>query len=245
MPELIPMGPVLLPEFFHLVIGTEDSWYTHRSSPTENPSGGECTLFLNFQIFEGEIMMSEARAAYDDIPRVLERVRKVIRPDKWRRLGIHCMTQYLLRFMEEGGRPSDDPMIHGWPADSGKTAEAYGWYRPKSAVDWLERLQEHASDAYAQARDAPSPRRRRNRITDDFLRGVAQTYRMAENMGAPPTREVANHFKAPHSTAAKWVSAARRKKYLPPVAGSSSAQRLTEKEMKRISRKPEKTEDER
>ena len=55
------------------------------------------------------------------------------------------------------------------------------------------------------------------RITDEFLKAVARVYSIAERSGLPPTREVATHFKAPHSTAAKWVGSARRKKFLPPA----------------------------
>lgn len=109
-----------------------------------------------------------------------------------------------------------DHMRHSpdWPA--GDDGDPYG-NRPKAAIEWLDQMQSHAAEAYASARGTPNPRRKRQRITDDFLRKVARVYRVAERTGLPPTREVATQFKAPHSTAAKWVASARRKKMLPPA----------------------------
>jgi hypothetical protein len=213
LPELVQVGPVLLPQFFHLVIATEDSWWPSRDG-TEEAGPGECALFLDFQVFEGEVLLPNAVAVYDDLPRVLERVRKIVSPGKWKRLGIQRMLQYLAQFVEEGGLPDGDPTgrpgEYGFPSDPYRTP-------PKGAEEWLDRLQAQAADAYAEARDLPSGKRKRVRITDDHLREVAQVYRVAENLGRPPTREVANHFKTPHSTAAKWVATARRKAFLPPV----------------------------
>lgn len=218
LPALVQVDTVLLPEFFHLVIGTDDMWQeTH-------PELNGTALFLNFQVYEGRIEMTEARTAFVDLPTVFERVRKIVPSRRWKALGIHCITRYLARFMEEGGRPEDDPMTSGLEFPYLRRPSPYG-HRPKAALEWLDRLQSNASDAYASARDQPSPRRKRNRITDDFLREVARVYSVAENMGLPPTREVATHYKAPHSTAAKWVATARRKKFLPPVEPSNSEER--------------------
>ncbi|WP_438478994.1 hypothetical protein [Streptomyces asiaticus] len=223
LPKLLRVGHVLLPEFFHLAIGTEDAWYRDRSG-AETPQGGDTLLFLNFQIYEDQIEMTEARTAFADLPVVFERVRKIVKPDKWKRLGIHYMTQYLVRFMEEEGRPETDRMKQGYDWPSVKDPSPYG-HKPKVALEWLDQLQAHASEAYAAAREQPSPRRKRNRITDEFLQEVAKVYNAADTMGLPPTREVANHYKAPHSTAAKWVATARRKKFLPPVEGGAAGQK--------------------
>lgn len=220
LPKLVQVGPVLLPEFFHLVIGTEDAWMVDRKGHT-HINAGQTVLFLDFQIFEGEIDMAHATSVYFDLPEVYEKVRKVVNPGKWKRLGIHYMVQYLTEFLEEGGRPDHDPASSGWAYPSAKPRNPYG-HRPKNAVEWLDKLQTHASEAYAEAREYPAsypaPRKRRHRITDEFLQEVANVYQMAENMGTPPTREVANHFKVPHSTAARWVGSARKKKKLPPAA---------------------------
>ncbi|MFJ2631097.1 hypothetical protein ACIO6U_03910 [Streptomyces sp. NPDC087422] len=230
LPRLVRVGPVLLPEFFHLVIATQDAWLMD-SSGIDWVDSGECALFLDFQIFEGRVEMPHALTVFDDLPRVLDRVRKVVAPSKWKRLGIHYMVQYLTDFMDEGGQPDGDPSTRR----SIEKRDPYG-APPKAALEWLERLQDQASEAYAEAREMSPPRRKRTRITDEHLHEVAQVYRMADNMGVPPTREVANHFKAPHSTAAKWVASARRKKFLPPANtppqwgpyGEPSRERLAE-----------------
>ncbi|MFE7927824.1 hypothetical protein ACFU6S_03665 [Streptomyces sp. NPDC057456] len=216
LPRLLRVGSVLLPEFFHLIVAPEDAWRTYRDG-TEGAEGWQApVLFLNFQVYEGELEMTEARSAYQDIGVVMDKVRKVIKPEKWKLLGIHYMTQYLVQFMDEGGRPEGDRMrTHAdWPVSD--EVDPYG-NRPKAAIEWLDELQAHAAEAYASARGTPNPRRKRQRITDDFLRKVARVYGVAERAGLPPTREVASQFKAPHSTAAKWVGSARRKKFLPPV----------------------------
>src|ERR1044072_1943387 len=219
LPRLLRVGSVLLPEFFHLVIAPESAWRTLRDGSQEPSGPGEGpVLFLNFQVFEGQLEMTEARTAYEDIGLALEKVRKVAKPAKWKLLGIHYMVQYLTQFMDEGGRPESDHMRNSpdYPVNSGDELDPYG-NRPKAALEWLDQLQEHAAEAYASARGTPSPRRKRVRITDDFLKKVARVYGIAERTGLPPTREVANEFKAPHSPAAKWVGSARRKKFLPPA----------------------------
>ncbi|MGV4890377.1 hypothetical protein ACSR0Z_27935 [Streptomyces viridosporus] len=214
LPKLVQVGRVLLPEFFHLVIGTEDAWgYDNGGRPWVDP--GRTVLFLDFQVFEDEVDMAHATSVFGDLPEVYERVRKVVGPSKWKRLGIHYIVQYLTEFTEEEGRPDTDPTAYDWGPGTRHR-------RPEVALEWLERLQTHAAEAYAQARDTPSPKRKRVKLTDEFLREVAEVYRYAENMDLPPTRDVANHFKAPHSTAAKWVAAARRKKFLPPAEAATN-----------------------
>jgi hypothetical protein len=215
LPKLVQVGRVLLPEFFHLVIGTEDAWGYDRISGQPWVDAGSTVLFLDFQVFEDEVDMAHATSVFFDLPEVYERVRKVIAPNKWKRLGIHYITQYLAEFTEEEGRPDTDPTAY----ESGPGTRSR---RPEVALEWLDKLQSHAAEAYAEARGAPSPKRKRVKMTDEFLREVAQVYRYAENMDLPPTRDVANHFKAPHSTAAKWVAAARRKKFLPPAESAAN-----------------------
>lgn len=214
LPKLVQVGRVLLPEFFHLVIGTEDAWgHDNGGRPWVDP--GRTVLFLDFQVFEDEVDMAHATSVFFDLPEVYERVRKVIGPSKWKRLGIHYILQYLAEFTEEEGRPDSDPTGYDWGPGTRPR-------RPEVALEWLDKLQTHAAEAYAQARDTPSPKRKRVKMTDEFLQQVAEIYRMAETMDMPPTRDVANHFKAPHSTAAKWVAAARRKKFLPPAEAATN-----------------------
>lgn len=53
-------------------------------------------------------------------------------------------------------------------------------------------------------------KRKRNRITREHLKSVAEVYRQADTEGAPPTRAVQQAFDTTHSTAAKWVGQARK-----------------------------------
>lgn len=57
LPDLVQVGTVLLPEFFHLAVGTEGMW--GEGWPEES----DFALFLNFHAFEGRLLLSEARAA--------------------------------------------------------------------------------------------------------------------------------------------------------------------------------------
>ncbi|OLZ43262.1 hypothetical protein BS329_39940 [Amycolatopsis coloradensis] len=53
----------------------------------------------------------------------------------------------------------------------------------------------------------------RARITDDFLREVAETYRA--NVDGSPTKAVEEKYGVEYRTAARWVERARAKGYLP------------------------------
>lgn len=67
--------------------------------------------------------------------------------------------------------------------------------------------------------DAEPEPLRRNSVTKKHLRAVADVYQRAAVDGLPPTMAVARHFAASHSTAARWVSMARRPEcgFLPPA----------------------------
>ncbi|QYA94043.1 hypothetical protein KZO11_10135 [Streptomyces anulatus] len=216
LPRLVQVGRVLLPEFFHLVIGTEDAWTQSRRDGAIYVDPGPTVLFLDFQVFEDEIDMAHATSAFFDLPEVYEKVRKIVRPNRWKQLGIHCMVRYLAEFTDEEGRPDTDVSAYDG-AGLDRVSR-----RPEVALQWLDKLQTHAADAYAEARGTPPPKRKRVKLTDEFLQEVARIYRVAENTELPPTREVATHFKAPHSTAAKWVATARRRDFLPPAESASN-----------------------
>lgn len=73
--------------------------------------------------------------------------------------------------------------------------------------------------AYDQVRGVrPRSGGKRYRITSEHLAGVAGTYEKAVESGEPPTQAVADHYQVAHSTAAKWVGAARRQSHLPPAS---------------------------
>jgi len=58
---------------------------------------------------------------------------------------------------------------------------------------------------------------RPTRITDDFLREVAQVHADAVKLGRDPQRAVEKHFHVPSGTAGRWITAARHDKgFIPP-----------------------------
>ncbi len=61
--------------------------------------------------------------------------------------------------------------------------------------------------------------------TDDALRHVATTYRMAHLMGLPPTESVAQDLDLPRSTAGRWVMAARKRGFLGPAEPRKAGER--------------------
>lgn len=66
---------------------------------------------------------------------------------------------------------------------------------------------------------------RRRRATDAHLLAVAETYRAAWQDGSPPTKAVAAAFSVSHSTAARWVGAARKAGHLGPSDSSRGGER--------------------
>ncbi|WP_152648660.1 hypothetical protein [Streptacidiphilus anmyonensis] len=204
LPKLVQVGPVLLPQFFHFTIGTEGMW------DTKQPIGDrDFVLYANLQILEGTVRMQSAQCFGDDIASAFSKAMTVLPADRWIPTAIHFITQYLVEFVNQGHVP--DLPYNLWDVSALGSHD-----NPKSAVEWQEKLRGEAAEAYAAARNAPTPGRRR-RITDEFLREVARVYMLEDEAGFPPTRAVADHFKAPHSTAAKWVGAARRKGLIPPI----------------------------
>lgn len=63
-------------------------------------------------------------------------------------------------------------------------------------------------------RHQPRTRRRRARITDDVLKGVAEVYRSAWKSSESPTVAVSEHFHISHSSAARRVGQARERGFL-------------------------------
>jgi len=87
----------------------------------------------------------------------------------------------------------------------------------KEEASRLAEAQVHATLAIAAAvglatKEVPKTSRtgKRHRLTREHLEAVASVYTEALAEGEPPTRAVADHFDATHSTAAKWVTHARK-----------------------------------
>jgi len=88
-------------------------------------------------------------------------------------------------------------------------------------VHWFEMTEEARNsdtegNAFVTARVAQATlmpvTRKRNRVTETLLLEVAGVYRQAWEAGKNPTSAVAAHFQTSHSTAARWVNAARKVK---------------------------------
>lgn len=67
--------------------------------------------------------------------------------------------------------------------------------------------------------------RRRRIVTREHLRAVAATYRQAMTESRAPTVAVAEQFQVSHSTAARWVGAARTAGELGPARGKKPGER--------------------
>jgi hypothetical protein len=74
------------------------------------------------------------------------------------------------------------------------------------------------------ARNARKPRRG-SPLTDENLRNVADLYRAATRRGDPPTQTVASAMSVARPTAARWVSAARKRGLLGPAIPGRAGER--------------------
>lgn len=80
--------------------------------------------------------------------------------------------------------------------------------------------------ALAPSAPEPSTPRRRRRLTDELLREVAEVYRAAHKAGLPPTAAVSEHFEVLHTTAARWVTFARKAGIMGASLGPIPGERL-------------------
>lgn len=85
-----------------------------------------------------------------------------------------------------------------------------------AAREPISRLPRRQLDAGDHAHSMDAGVQRRRKITPEHLHEVAKIYATAQANDEPPTRAVQAHFAVSHSTAAKWVGAARKVGQLPP-----------------------------
>ncbi|MFE7791283.1 hypothetical protein [Streptomyces sp. NPDC057460] len=85
-----------------------------------------------------------------------------------------------------------------------------------AAAEPLSNLPRRHAELGDRAYSVDVHKQRRRRITPEHLHEVATVYATAQKNDEPPTRAVQAHFAVSHSTAAKWVGAARRAGQLPP-----------------------------
>ncbi|MFK4797826.1 hypothetical protein ACI3K5_03920 [Streptomyces sp. MPA0124] len=193
-PPLERAGNVLLPEAF-----------TGIAHPDDNSD----VLFLCFRVQDGEVQLTTVMSSRSDVHTALDRLRRAAPMETWRRLCIVGMARFLAT-----ADPEDLAMEDAQMGVGGMRSE---W--EKAAREWQSQLQGWGQLNAERAEKEPI-RRKRNRITRDHLEKVAHVYRQADADGAPPTKAVAERFDTSHSTAAKWVSQARRQGILGPPPGS-------------------------
>lgn len=194
-PPLERAGNVLLPAAF---------------TGIAHPDDGSDVLFLCFKVQEGEVMLTTVMSSQSDVHTALDRLRRAAPMDTWRRLCIVGMARFLASADPEEMAAEDVKVGMG-----GMRSE---W--EKAARAWQSQLQGWGQQNAERAETEPVHRRKRNRITREHLEKVAEIYRQADADGAPPTRAVQDAFATTHSTAAKWVSQARKEGILGPPPGS-------------------------
>lgn len=194
-PPLERAGNVLLPEAF---------------TGIANPDDGSDVLFLCFKVQEGEVQLTTVMSSRTDVHTALDRLRRAAPMDVWRRLCIVGMARFLAtadpkEMAEEDAKVGVGGMRSEWE---------------KAARMWQSQLQGWGQQNAERAETEPVHKRKRNRITREHLEQVAEVYREADAAGAPPTRAVQARFSTTHSTAAKWVSQARKEGVLGPAINS-------------------------
>ncbi|MGI8868763.1 MAG: hypothetical protein ACR2F6_07920 [Mycobacteriales bacterium] len=81
---------------------------------------------------------------------------------------------------------------------------------------WTEWSQDRLSDEDIARLKAAGP-------TEDTLKWVARSYRLALILGEPPTRAVERDLRVPRSTAGRWVALARERGHLGAAEGAGKA----------------------
>ena len=133
-----------------------------------------------------EVVLSRVDAQGVDVPQALDILRNA-RPMEWWKRHVFMQMVFQLAREEIGGPPGSPAGDDAWSTAMGETLRD-GFRVPISP--------------------------RRNRLTPEHLARVAEVYRTAWQAGEPPTKAVAQSFEVSHSTAARWVGAARKAKHL-------------------------------
>jgi DNA-binding XRE family transcriptional regulator len=182
--ELERAGNVLLPQAFTAIVSAED----HSD-----------VVFLCMVVDAGEVKMSAVMSSFSDVPAGLDRVRRAAPMHEWKRLAIAGMARWLAVV-------DPDDLARDF-AQMATTGGNEWWVSATRA--WQNQLAGTADTNMEHAVSMPI-RRKRNRLTREHLERVAEVYRDAHAKGEAPTRAVQKHFGTTHSTAAKWVSLARK-----------------------------------
>ena len=172
--------------------------------PDEGPAGPGVTMCLCYTATAKEILLAQVIATGVEVPAALDILRKARSMEWWKRFA----------FMRMVFESADDRLVYG--AD---------WATNQSRGDvWEASMMQTLKEAFS----IPISRRR-NRLTAEHLANVAAVYRQAWKDGSPPTKAVAVDFSVSHSTAARWVGAARKAGHLGSADSSRGGEQLAAK----------------
>jgi len=167
------------------------TFYLHVT-PDPKVAGEGMTILLSYLAQNEEIRLTDVLAAGIEVPQALDILRKE-RPMEWWKRYVFMHLAFDVAREAVGGPPDDAAGGDAWETAMGATL--------------------------LKAFNAPITQRRK-RLTDSHLAKVAEVYRVAWQDGSPPTKAVAQEFYVSHSTAARWVGAARKAGHLGPADGS-------------------------
>jgi hypothetical protein len=191
--ELERFGYVLLPKKFYLVI------YPPQTVDLQLDQSADefCAYTMLFEVVNGDLSLRTLQGANMDLSKGIDHLVSQFGPSNWKPLAVSEITQFLAFGGERRAGPA--AVSVQFKVGHGEVAVPAKQDSPKGSVEM----------------------QKRHRITPEHLSLVAQIYSEARKEGLPPTQAVQKRFDVSHSTAAKWVSAARRSDFLPP-AGTES-----------------------
>jgi hypothetical protein len=165
--------------------------FTLVVQPDKAVTGSQEAIALTYLVRNEEIVLGMILAIGGELPHGLDILRKERPMEWWKRYAFMHMV------FDVADEPTNAAGLPRW-IDDGETAMA------QTLLDALH---------------TPITQRRK-RLTDSHLTKVAEVYRVAWQDGSPPTKAVAQEFYVSHSTAARWVGAARKAGHLGPADSS-------------------------
>lgn len=165
-----------------------DSFFMTIQTPEMAAQEEPTAIIVNFRASAGGVAIQRISGMGTDWIKYLGEVTREFPPTEWQYQAIELVAAFLRI-----------------PAIRAATLETVGDL-PRTGIEGGSGLR--TLDAGVQ---------RRRKITPGHLKEVARVYAKAQENDDPPTRAVQHHFGVSHSTAAKWVGAARRNNLLPPV----------------------------
>jgi hypothetical protein len=186
--DLKRVGYVLLPTLFQMSVEWPELW-PDGNAPAKVTEDWR-GLIVTFNVEGDHVVTQDVTAFGIDLGEWLSFVTEKFPPRLWKAVAVAEITQFF-----------------AWDAKRKKHPLGSSTRAPEPPRPKPEPGRQRRSDGTV----------RRHRITKQHLHDVAGIYTSAVRHGLPPTRTVAEHYNVAHSTAAKWVSAARRNHLLPPA----------------------------